>query len=75
MGKQQLSLPGELKKAAQPGAVIPGGTRELSRDVQGEGVWGQERNSGRSCGVGKDAVLKRRDEEGTGPGGSDALVR
>lgn len=31
MGKQQLSLLGELKKAAQPGAVIPGRTQELSR--------------------------------------------
>lgn len=47
------------------------GAKEPGRDILGQGLWEQSPHSGR----GKGAVLQRLGEEGTRPGGADALGR
>lgn len=53
--------------------MVRGGgcAKEPGRDILGQGLWEQSPHSGR----GKGAVLQRLGEEGTRPGGADALGR
>lgn len=61
-----------LQNAVQPGGgTRGGGAKEPGRDILGQGLWEQSPHSGR----GKGAVLQRLGEEGTRPGGADALGR